>query len=40
MKNFKSFVQMLPLIKKSIDNLVDIIGEKATSEKSFVMATS
>ena len=30
-----NYVQMLPLIKKSTDNLVDVIGEKVASEESF-----
>ena len=29
------FLQMLPLIKKSTDNLVEVIGEKAAAEESF-----
>lgn len=28
-------MQMLPLLKKSIDNLLVVVGDKATSEKSF-----
>lgn len=28
-------MQMLPLLKKSIDNLLAVVGDKATSEKSF-----
>ena len=28
-------LQMVPLIKKSTDNLVAVIGEKAASEESF-----
>ena len=28
-------MQMLPLLKKSIDNLLAVVGDKATSDKSF-----
>ena len=28
-------MQMLPLLKKSVDNLLVVVGDKATSEKSF-----
>ena len=28
-------MQMLPLLKKSIDNLLTVVGDRATSEKSF-----
>ena len=29
------YVQMLPLLKRSTDNLVTVFGEKAASEESF-----
>ena len=30
-----SFTQMIPLIKRSTDSLVTVIGEKATAEVTF-----
>ena len=32
---YKHILQMLPLLKKSTDNLVAVLGEKAESEETF-----